>query len=269
MARYIAEALGEPGRGADRLAGRVAAHRSTFRRDLRESLEIGAVSRRWRSVDLTGPMFYRTYAELADDDGPLVILMPHLGCFVSGLFFLHRYAPTDRPLCGIRRSEDEALVRRLFARLGDVGPRVSSLSGDDGAAVRASAILRRRGVLFAFVDVPEPGAFGRTGAVTELFGVPAALAQGAIRLACLTGARLGFLSVSSPTPDQLLIRMAEPLDASVLPIDAAAGWAARELERVIADAPAEWSNWALLGEMWRLGTCGAEPTPSTTSSRAA
>jgi len=262
VARYMSEALGEPESVADRWAADALDHEQQFWRDYREVLRTGAPGIRWDAFELAGPMFYRSYGELARSGRPLVLLMPHIGCFVSGLFHLHRYSPLDRPLCAFRRSAGPAQTARLFDRLGELGPSVALLDESRDAAVHAYSCLRRGGVLFSFIDAPIDSDIEPLCDPVELFAVPAALPDGPIRLAVATGALLGFVFVSGSGPRRLRITFSDPIDLTSEPdqqcaVNVARRWMAAQLECAIATSPTEWLNWPLLGEMWRQGTCRA------------
>jgi lauroyl/myristoyl acyltransferase len=241
-------------------------HEQQFWRDYREVLLAGAPSVSWHAFELAGPMFYRSYLEVSAGR-PLVVLMPHMGCFVSGLFHLHQYSPRDRPLCAFRRSAGPAQTARLFERLGESGPPVVLLDERRHAAVSAYACLRRGGVVFSFIDSP-PDSIARSACEpVDLFAVPAALPDGPIRLAVATGAQLVFLSVSASGPRRLRITLSELLDPTLEPdqqcaLDIARRWMAAQLERAIVTSPSEWLNWPLLGELWKQGIWRAQ-NPTT------
>ncbi len=259
IAHYMSEALGEPESVANRWAAEVLDHERRFSRDYREVLRTGAPGIGWDAFELAGPMFYRSYGELAHPGRPLVVLMPHMGCFVSGLFHLHRYSPSNRPLCAFRRSEGPVQTARLFERLGDSGPSVALLDESCDAAVRAYTCLRRGGVLFSFIDAPiHPDSVPSCDPV-ELFAMSAALPDGPIRLAVATGALLGFVFVSGSGPRCLRITFSDPIDLTSEPdqqraLGVARRWMAAQLECAITASPTEWLNWPLLGEMWKQGT---------------
>lgn len=262
IAWYMREALGEPESVANRWAIAALDHERRFWRDYREVLRTGVPDARWHGFELAGPMFYRCYAELAGPGRPLVLLMPHMGCFVSALFHLHRYSPTDRPLCAFRRAGGPAETAQLFEKLGNSGPLVELLDERGHAAVSAYACLRRGGVVFSFIDAPLDSIAGPACDPVDLFAMPAALPDGPIRLAVAAGALLGFMFVSDSGPRRLRITFSDPIDLTTEPdqqraLDVARRWMATQLERAIASAPTEWLNWPLLGEMWKQGTCPA------------
>jgi len=264
IACYMRDALGEPESVACRWAASALIHEQQFWRDYREVLRTGVPSVRWNAFELAGPMFYRSYVETSAGR-PLVVLMPHMGCFVSGLFHLHQYSPRDRPLCAFRRSAGPAQTALLFERLGDSGPPVTLLDERRHAAVSAYACLRRGGVVFAFIDTPLDSIAGSTCDPVDLFAVPAALPDGPIRLAVAAGALLGFVFVSASGPRRLRITFSDPIDLTTEPdqqcvLDIARRWMAAQLECAIATSPTEWLNWPLLGELWRQGTCPVRNT---------
>ena len=259
IAHYMCEALGEPESVANRWAAEALDHERRFSRDYREVLRTGAPGMGWNAFELAGPMFYRSYGELARPGRPLVVLMPHMGCFVSGLFHLHRYSPSNRPLCAFRRSDGPVQTARLFEALGDSGPAVVLLDECHDAAVRAYACLRRGGVLFSFIDAPIHSDSVPSCDPVELFAVPAALPDGPIRLAVATGALLGFVFVSGSGLRRLRITFSDLIDLTSEPdqhhaLGVARRWMATQLECAIVASPTEWLNWPLLGEMWKQGT---------------
>lgn len=259
----MADALGEPRRVARQLAARAAAYERRFARDVTTVLALGRPEPTW-AFQMTGPMFYGSYGELAAPGQPLVVLMPHFGCFVSGLFHLHRYAPRDRPLVALRRAGGPEQTGRLFARLGDAGPAVCLLNDDSAAAARAYAALRRGGVLFAFIDAPAA-----RGEPATLFGLPALLADGPLRLGAVVGARATLLTVTEVSERRLEVALTDPVELTSDGVKEGVRWLARNLERAIGRAPAQWLNWIYLGELWKRGAERARTTTSTHSSRAA
>jgi hypothetical protein len=266
IACCMRDALGEPQSVADRWAADALIHEQQFWCDYREVLGTGAPGVRWHAFELAGPMFYRSYVEMSAGR-PLVVLLPHMGCYVSGLFHLHQYSPRDRPLCAFRRSVGPAQTARLFERLGEVGPPVTLLDERHHAAVSAYACLRRGGVVFSFIDAPLDSIDRPACDPVDLFAVPAALPDGPIRLAVATGAQLVFLTVSASGPQRLRIKFSEPLDPTLEPdqqcaLDIARRWMAAQLECAIATSPTEWLNWPVLGELWKQGTWQAQ-NPTT------
>jgi lauroyl/myristoyl acyltransferase len=260
------EALGEPESVVHRWTAAVLDHERRFRRDYLQVLQTGAPDPRWHAFELAGPMFYRTYVEMSAGR-PLVMLMPHMGCFVSGLFHLHQYSPWDRPLCAFRRSAGPAQTARLFERLGESGPPVALLDERRHAAVSAYACLRRGGVVFSFIDSPLDSIAARACDPVDLFAVPTALPDGPIRLAVAAGALLGFVFVSASGPRRLRITFSDPIDPRAEPdqqcaLDIARRWMAAQLECAVATSPTEWLNWPLLGELWKQGTWQAQ-NPTT------
>lgn len=257
--RYMIDGLGEPRGTADRLADMAIRHGRQFSRDADRLQRGGSVTSAWQEIEVRGPMFYGSYAEVAEPDQALVIVMPHLGCYASALFHLHQFSPLDRPVCAWRHPVARSGHTGVFAGLENVGPPVGLLEGDDGGAVRALSALRHGGVLVSFVDV-----IGGRADPVELFGKPAVLSDAAVRVGRLARAALVFVHVTG-VHRRLYINISEPRNLAGSTTAETMIWIAEQLEGAIREAPEQWLHWLLLGEMWKQGTYQRDVTPASLS----
>lgn len=189
------------------------------------------------------------FARLAATGEPVILAPIHMGNFPLGLaHLLHRFFD-GRRLLVLRAREDLPVWDVAMRRLGEVASELRIVNiADKASFVEAMRFARNKGaVTICFSDLPAT--YG-TPAEVELFGEPASIAFGLDALARMVKGVVVPVAVQSAVDGDLVVA-GQPFEVETNSQGERArlaGLMARQLERFVYAAPAQWHMWTRLHE---------------------
>lgn len=171
----------------------------------------------------------------------VIVATAHTGGWQIAGHILRTMHPEQDVIVVMRRERDQDAQAVSDQVHGRSGVRVVHIGDDPLDALTLLGHLRRRGVVAVQIDRLPEGVRGRS---VKLFGEPACVPDGPLRLASATGApivpvftrRLGFLEYEVHVAEPIMV----PRRAPEAELDRAAQCLADEVQAFIADNPTQW-----------------------------
>ena len=250
-AHLISLALGEPPRVAHRIA-KSANKAARKRRCLYEKLAVMSREQVLAQVAEVEVSNTDRLIPATRSDRSAVVLMMHMGPFYLAMFKLVTLLP-NRNVMIIKAEGENPIEKAAYGHMSGNFPSFDLLRhADPATGRRAVKGLRSGAYLSTFADLP-PG-FGPTLS-GELFGKPALLSCGPVRLAALaTVPVIPCCSILDPATAKPRLLVGHPIEVARddSSITRATHDLWRQLESWISEHPDQWQLWPILARCWTL-----------------